>query len=544
MKRTDLPVPALPPGRPNLVLTGFMGTGKTTSGRMAAEQLGMPFFDLDRRQEAIAGLPIARIFDELGEPAFRDIERRALVEAAALSRAVIACGGGAAPLHPKEYAALADGAVAVVLTSAPEEIERRVGEARDRPLLTTSPGAQIRALLTERAEAYAAAGEALDTSNVAPEQTAEELIERYRRRSPAGEPAVVNVETPGHGPVLIGPGVLSGIGEQVAARMPEAHTAVVIADPGARDVAAAAADSIGAAVNEVAILSLPAGEEAKNLTALGDLLTSLREHRVEPTDVVVAVGGGAALDASGFAAATYARGLALINVPTTLLAMVDAGLGGKVAIDHAGAKNLVGTFHPPRLVLADPETLGTLPGRELRTGLAEVVKAAILASPLLLDLLEQEDPTTWIEWIVEQAVRIKAGYVAADPRDRGVRRSLNLGHTFAHAIEAASGYAVPHGEAVAYGLIAAARLGARHGISDSGLEERIHSALDGLGLPSTPPPGLEQGALLEAMAADKKRRSGEAVFVVQATGGAALLEGIDAEEALTSLLPTRAGKRS
>lgn len=544
MKRTDLPVPPLPPGRPNLVLTGFMGTGKSTAGPLAAEHLGMPLIDLDRRQERIAGMPLPRIFDELGEPAFRDIERRALLEAAALSSTVVACGGGAAPLHPREYAALTKGNVAVVLTAPPEEIERRVGDAHDRPLLTSSPGAQIRALLAERADAYAAAGEALDTSNAPPERTAAELVERYRRRSPEGEPAVVNVETPGHGPVLIGPGVLARIGEKIAAGVPEAHTAVVVADPGAHDAAAAVADSIGAAVKEVAILSLPAGEEAKTLTALGELLTALREHRVEPTDVVVAVGGGAALDASGFAAATYARGLALVNVPTTLLAMVDAGLGGKVAIDHAGAKNLVGTFHPPRLVLADPETLGTLPDRELRTGLAEIVKAAVLASPLLLDLLEKEDPATRIEWLVEQAVRIKAGYVAADPRDRGVRRSLNLGHTFAHAIEAASDYTVPHGEAVAYGLIAAARLGAGHGITDPGLEERTRSVLDGLGLPSTPPPGLSQDALLEAMAADKKRRSGEAVFVVPATGGAALLEGIDPEEALTSLLATRAGKRS
>jgi 3-dehydroquinate synthase len=520
-----------------------MGTGKTTAGQLVAEELDMPFIDLDRRQEAIAGLPIARIFDELGEPAFRDIERRALLEAVVLSRAVIACGGGAAPLHPEEYAALVDGAVAVVLTSPPDEIERRVGDARDRPLLTSSPGDQIRTLLAEREDAYAAAGEPLDTSEESPEQTAEDLVTRYRRRSPAGEPVVVNVETPGHGPVVIGPGVLSSLGEKIAARMPDAHTAVVIADPGAHDTAAAAADSIGAAVKEVVVLSLPGGEEAKTLPALGNLLTELREHHVEPTDVVVAVGGGAVLDAAGFAAATYARGIALVNVPTTLLGMVDASLGGKVAIDHAGAKNLVGTFHPPRLVLADPETLGTLPDRELRTGLAEIVKAAILASPLLLHVLETEDPTTRLEWLVEQAVRIKAGYVAADPRDRGVRRSLNLGHTFAHAIEAASGYSVGHGEAVASGLVAAARLGTKHGITDPDLEERLRSILETVGLPVAPPPGLDPAALLDAVAADKKRRSGRAAFVVPSSEGAALLEGIDPAEALAFLSPAKAGER-
>jgi 3-dehydroquinate synthase len=314
-------------------------------------------------------------------------------------------------------------------------------------------------------------------------------------------------------------------------------------DPNAGDAAEAVADSISSAGLTVVRLTLPPGEDAKSLTALGDLLTGLREQGIEPTDVVVSVGGGAALDAGGFAAATYARGISLVNVPTTLLAMVDASLGGKVAIDHAGAKNLVGSFHPPALVIADPAVLATLPDRELRTGFAEIVKAAVLASPLLLDFLEDQDPMTVLEWLVEQGVRIKAGYVAADPRDRGVRHSLNLGHTFAHAIESASGYEVSHGEAVSIGLVAAARLGASHGVTDPGTEQALRSVLEKLGLPVAPPPGLDQDALVDAMAADKKRRSGSAVFVAPAPGGAALLEGIEPREAVSFLAPTEAGRR-
>jgi 3-dehydroquinate synthetase len=215
--------------------------------------------------------------------------------------------------------------------------------------------------------------------------------------------------------------------------------------------------------------------------------------------------------------------------------MVDASLGGKVAIDHAGAKNLVGSFHPPALVIADPAVLATLPDRELRTGFAEIVKAAVLASPLLLDFLETQDPMTRLEWLVEQGVRIKAGYVAADPRDRGVRHSLNLGHTFAHAIESASGYEVSHGEAVSIGLVAAARLGASHGVTDVALSERLQGILERQGLPIAPRSKLDPDSLLAAMAADKKRRSGETVFVVPSEGGATLLEGIDAAEAITLL---------
>jgi 3-dehydroquinate synthase len=525
-----------------VVLTGFMGTGKSTSGPLAAERLGLPYVDLDRRQERIAGMQIARIFDELGEPAFRDIERQALKEAAALSGTVIACGGGAAPLHPKEYADLAEGSVAVVLMATPEAIEKRVGDASDRPLLTSSPGEQIRALLAERAEAYAAAGEQLDTTDVPSETTAEEIATLYRKRVPTG---LTSVEVGGsHGPVIIGDGALAAAGDEIASRLPEARTAAVVRDPNAREAAEAVAASISAAGLDVARLTLPSGEDAKSLFALGDLLAEFRGKHVEPTDVVVSVGGGATMDASGFAAATYARGIALVNVPTTLLGMVDASLGGKVAIDHAGAKNLVGSFHPPALVLIDPSTLGTLPETELRTGFAEIVKAAVLASPLLLDWLQKEDPMSHLEWVIEQAVRIKAAFVAADPRDRGVRRSLNLGHTFAHAIEAASGYDVSHGEAVAMGLVAASRLGSEHGVTDPQQEARVVSILESLELPVTPPAGLDPDALLEAMTVDKKRRSGSAVFVVPAPGGAALLEGIEPKEAISFLLPTEAGKRS
>ena len=399
----------------------------------------------------------------------------------------------------------------------------------------SNPGKQIRALLAERAKAYAAAGEMLDTTDTPSETTAEEIAVLYRKRVPE-DMTIVEVATPGHGPVLIGRGILSDIGERIAARLPDARTVALVVDPGAGDAAATVTDSIRDAGIQVATLALPPGEDAKSLTALGELLTSLREHHIEPTDAVVALGGGAVLDAAGFAAATYARGIPLVNVPTTLLAMVDAGLGGKVAIDHAGAKNLVGTFHPPRLVLADPEVLATLPERELRTGLAEIIKAAILASPLLLDFLELEDPTRWLDWIVEQGVRIKAGYVAVDPRDRGVRQSLNLGHTFAHSIESASGYSVSHGESVAMGLVAAARLGTEHAVTEPGLEERIRAVLDNVGLPATPAPDLEGDALVEAMTADKKRRSGRAVFVAPVAGGAALLDDIDPADAVSLLL--------
>ena len=226
-----------------------------------------------------------------------------------------------------------------------------------------------------------------------------------------------------------------------------------------------------------------------------------------------------------------------MNVPTTVLAMADAALGGKVAVDLAGAKNQVGAFHPATLVIVDPETLASLPSEEIRAGLAEVLKAAVLGSPEALAVLEEGDPSGGpaLAWLIEEALRVKAGYVAADPHDHGARQALNLGHTFGHALESASGFSLRHGEAVAVGLVAAARLGQDLGLTPPDLTDRIVRSVDGLGLPLAPPPELDPARILEAIAADKKRRAGRAVFVVPTGAGAVLVEGLEPQRAVEAL---------
>jgi shikimate kinase/3-dehydroquinate synthase len=541
VNRVPLPAPPLPPGRPNLVITGFMGTGKSTVGRLAARGLGIPFVDLDALIEAREGRSAAAIIDGQGEAAFRALERELVARAARLSGTVIATGGGA-PVDRESFAALTEGAEVAVLSAAPDELARRLDGGGNRPLLRPDPAGRTEHLLRERAEAYAAAGAAVDTTGRRPEAVAGDLVERYRRLHPAGAPTRIDVAGPdGTSPVVLGPGLLAEVGPLVAATVPGARTAALVADPGASPLADGVAASLERAGLGAVRPAVPRGEEAKTVSVVGALWDSFRHGGLEPTDVVVAVGGGAVLDAAGFAAATYARGVALVHVPTTLLAMVDASIGGKAAIDHAGVKNLVGALHHPRLVVLDPEALAALPEPTLATGLSEVVKAGVLASPLLLDLLPEAVPGH-IEWILEQAVRIKAAYVSADRADRGLRRSLNLGHTFAHAIEAASGYAVSHGEAVAVGLVAAARLGARLGITERGLEPRLSDLLTSLGLPVEPPQGLDRQVLLAAMGADKKRRSGRAAFVVPAPDGAELVEGLEPEEAVAGLLERDAAR--
>jgi 3-dehydroquinate synthase len=342
--------------------------------------------------------------------------------------------------------------------------------------------------------------------------------------------------------LVIGEGALDQAGRVVAETLPQSPAAVIVVDEAVADrIGTRAQAGLQAAGFSVEVVSLPGGEEAKSVERLAWLWERFKELGLDRTGTVVAVGGGTILDIAGLAAATYARGVPLVNVPTTLLAMVDAGMGGKVGVNHAGVKNLAGAFHHPRVVVIDPGILASRSHTAARAGWAEVVKAALLASPLVLDVLGDgsgDGLRSHFGWLIEQAVRIKAAYVAEDPFDRAARAALNLGHTFAHAIESASGYEVSHAEAVAVGLVAAARLGSAVGLTPDGLQDRLSDLLTRLGLPIQSP-AFPPEKLLSAMRGDKKRRADRSVFVVPAARGAVLLDGVDPRDALAALYPAR-----
>ncbi len=270
---------------------------------------------------------------------------------------------------------------------------------------------------------------------------------------------------------------------------------------------------------------MAAGEGAKSLATAAHLYDAAVSAELERGDTILALGGGVVGDTAGFVAATYLRGVRLVPVPTTLLAMVDASVGGKTGVNLPAGKNLVGAFHQPALVAADPAVLATLPAEVLRDGLAEIVKAAVIGDPPLLDQLEHAgappagEAAAWAQ-IVGRAVRVKAAIVSDDPHEAGRRALLNLGHTFGHAFETASGYRLSHGQAVSLGLVAAAQLGARLGRADPELAGRLARILGRLGLP-TRGHGLAPEAVLRAMAVDKKRRAGRLRFVIPAAPGAA-----------------------
>lgn len=265
---------------------------------------------------------------------------------------------------------------------------------------------------------------------------------------------------------------------------------------------------------------------------------------IDRTGAILALGGGVVGDTAGFAAATYMRGIDFVLCPTTLLAMVDASIGGKTGVDLPQGKNLVGAFKQPRAVLADIDTLATLPAAEFRAGLAEVAKHGLIADPVLWQRLTIED---WsmepaqifggrfgrasLQTLVTQAIRVKRDIVEEDPFERGRRAVLNLGHTFAHAVEQVSAYTVRHGDAVAMGLVAAARLSARLEECSPSLPDRITAVLDSLRLPTTIPDTLEPAALLAAMSSDKKRADGRLRFVLIHDIGDVFVRG-DVPEAL------------
>jgi 3-dehydroquinate synthase len=283
--------------------------------------------------------------------------------------------------------------------------------------------------------------------------------------------------------------------------------------PTLRARAAQVADTLRAAGLAVLPLEVPDGEAAKTLAVAGDCWEALGAAGFTRTDAVVGLGGGATTDLAGWVAAAWLRGVRVVHLPTTLLGMVDAAVGGKTGIDTAAGKNLVGAFHPPAGVLCDLTALRTLPERDRRAGLAEVVKCGFIADPAILDLLERGGPAAPAAELVERAVRVKAGVVSRDLRESGEREHLNYGHTLAHAIERREAYRIRHGDAVAVGLVFAAALGRAAARLDAPTADRHRSLLDALGLPTT----YDAGAwpeLHEAMRVDKKARGAVLRFVV------------------------------
>lgn len=321
--------------------------------------------------------------------------------------------------------------------------------------------------------------------------------------------------------ILVGHGVLDGLGKAYAERGLGKKAAVVTNPTVAELYLAPVKASLERAGVDVVVVTVPDGEAYKTLETAGDIHGALIENGLDRTSCVVTLGGGVVGDMAGFCAATYMRGIDFVQVPTTLEAQVDASVGGKTAVDHASGKNMIGAFHQPRLVYIDTETLTSLPKRDVRSGLAEVIKHGLIRDKELVAFLDDKmervadlevDPDE-LDWLIARNCRIKAGVVEADETEKGLREILNYGHTIGHAIESASDFRLRHGEAIALGMMAEAELAVAKGVCDRETAERQNSLIRRTGLGAWDD-GVREIDVIRLMASDKKAREGVIRFVL------------------------------
>lgn len=514
---------------PNIVLTGFMGTGKTSIGREVAARLGRPFVDVDDLIVQRAGKSVSAIFVEDGEDAFRALEAIACQELRAPAGLVIATGGGAV-LDAANREALGAGGVVICLEADPATIVARLAGQDGRPLLAgTDRTARVAGLLAQRAGIYEALPHHLDTTRLTIGAAAERVLAIAAGLSDGGYRLIL-----GDHDILIAEGLLEQAGRLLIAAGLTPGRCAIITNPtvGSRHAPALSA-SLAAAGFEPRTFEVPDGEAHKTLGSASRLYTEFASARLARAEPVIALGGGVIGDLAGFVAATWLRGVPFAQIPTSLLAMVDASVGGKVAVDLPEGKNLVGAFKQPAVVLIDPGLLSSLPGAEFRAGLAEVVKSALIGDPALFEQLAGTGPASLVSMVAD-TVRVKASIVARDPFELGDRAWLNLGHTFAHALELVSNYTLRHGEAVALGLIAAASLSGDLGYCEHTLPGRIAALIGRLGLPSHY--AFDGAAARAAMATDKKRSGRSLRFVLIKRVGEVVLADNVPEAAIKTAL--------
>lgn len=487
----------------NIVLTGFMGTGKTAVGRAVAHILGREFIDMDESIAARAGKQVSRIFAEDGEEAFRRMERELCRELSEREDLVIATGGGALVDLENRALMMRTGTV-ICLTASTDETVRRLHKADGpaRPLLGEDPPAAVDRLLDARRDTYDSFPWRIDTTELTIDEVAHNVI------AIAAEIALPVRHPGGSYEIRIGAGLLDRLGRLLQQEVTADGRIALVTNTVVAPLYAARAES---ALRDAGFAPftciIPDGEAHKRLQTVARLYEEFLDNDLDRGGTVVSLGGGVTGDIAGFAAATFMRGVRFIQVPTTLLSMVDASVGGKTGVDLDRGKNLVGAFKSPELVLIDPSVLSTLPVEEIRNGIAETIKHGIIGDPALFETLDNASLSITPE-LIARALRVKIAIVEQDPYEQGVRAVLNLGHTVGHALEQLSKFELPHGNAVAIGLVAAARIAARLNLADQGLVEQVESILAAWELPIKVP-ALPVDEIMAAMAHDKKRKNGQ-----------------------------------
>lgn len=561
----------------NIFLVGLMGAGKTTVGRALAKRLGKRFVDSDHEIETRTGASIPTIFEIEGEANFRRREADVIRDLTGQSGLVLATGGGAV-LDGASRAHLKARGTVIYLRASVSSILLRTGNDKNRPLLQTAdPRARLEDLSRQRDPLYREIAHlVVDTGRPNVQALVQTIIQQLERLAPGQHRAADTSEAPPQQPspsrhtspppiagileaamtqvntdesidesidgsiggssggradhlsvnlgersypILIGEALLSDA-SLLGLHIPGRRVALVTNTTVAPLYLGALRQALAAAGKETIDIVLPDGEAHKNWNSLMAIFDTLLEAKCDRKTTLLALGGGVIGDLTGFAAASYMRGVPFVQVPTTLLSQVDSSVGGKTGINHPLGKNMIGAFYQPQVVLADTSTLSTLPARELSAGLAEVIKHGAIIDLPFFDWLERNmarlmaRDRTALTYAIRRSCEIKADVVRQDEREGGLRAILNFGHTFGHAIEAAMGYGNwLHGEAVGCGMVMAAELSRRMGYIDQAASARVKALVAAAGLPVVAP-DLGVSTWLECMEVDKKNEGGAIKFIL------------------------------
>jgi shikimate kinase / 3-dehydroquinate synthase len=499
----------------HIFLYGPPGTGKSTIGKSLARSLKLPFIDLDHEIEMKAGSSISRIMARQGEHAFRDMETVALKEAVGASSVasaqVVALGGGTLLREENRQIAEETGVIVLLMAKLETLLQRLNSTSNKRPLLEGNLAEKLASLLEQRSQHYNSFPLRLEVDGKSPQEILDHLQRRLGR---------FHLRAMGDYDVIVQNGGINSLGEMLKSY--ELQNPILVTDEHvAKFHAEAVITFLNRAGLDAKMIALPPGEDHKNLETVQQLWHEFLKNGLDRKSTVIALGGGVLGDMAGFAAATYMRGIPWVCIPTTLLSMVDASLGGKTGFDLPEGKNLIGSFYPPKLVLADPQVLRTLPDAEFISGLAEVVKHGIISDPELFELCARglDCIKDDLGYMVKRAMAVKIKIIEADPYEKGVRAGLNLGHTVGHAVELVSKFQLRHGEAVAIGMVAEAKLAERLTVAAQGLSDVIAEALFTLGLPIQIPQNLPRQEIIHAMRVDKKKNANAIRFALPAEIG-------------------------
>lgn len=497
----------------HIYFTGFMASGKSRVGRHVAERLKRPFIDTDFLIAEQANKSISEIFEQDGEAAFRKMELEVIEKLATDPEPKVISLGGGALTQASAVKAIRQSGVLIRLWAEPEVLSERISRKNNRPLMAGLDDTQrlekVKTLLVEREVYYSKADFSVESSNEYPE---EHVTERVVRLLHFWEDHVLNVETSSGDryPIFIGNHLLSRMGILLEGlQLMPSHDFLICTDNAVAKAQSQAISQLRNQSSQSLVFKFRSGEINKNFNSLNQLYTFMLRRHFSRKTCLLQFGGGVVGDMAGFGAATYQRGIPFIQLPTTLLSMVDSSVGGKVAVNHIEGKNMIGAFYQPKAVICDISVLSTLPHQEFLAGLAEIIKYGVIYDAAFFDFIENhvesilnKDPEI-LKQLIKRSCEIKAEVVGIDEKETGLRAILNYGHTFGHAIEKLTNYQkFSHGIAVSLGMRVAGRVATLLNLWTSQDEERQNNLLNRFGFPTSFNVSAEEA--WKAMSIDKK----------------------------------------